>query len=820
MPTYQDKPYKDFVNESNLKHLNELPSNAMVVTDDGDKVDLNETKVLNQVEGEATAKDLTSDNSLLMQVGDKFKKFPSDIIAAAGLMTITDNPEYLVAWTDKNCVLLGGWKKDGSFEFSKGCPAPVMDAIKSVVQEAVDKIAADLSRKVNKEDGKSLINSYFAKGVSLVSNDEFLFAFVDASGILLLGVDRTGDLRFGHSIPQLARLFNGKVDKVIGKNLIDGMFADSVTFQRGNGFVFSLVDAENKVLLGLKENGDFYFGSGVPTPIRDFADKFLQYKETGKSLINSVFADGISFVSNDEFLFAFVDYENKVIVGLQKDGKIVGSLFADFVLKIIAEQISSFASIVYVDKKISDEKNRAETAEQNLDERINNIKPTIVEGGSNNPDNIFLTENEDGAITLNNTDKSLYGKGLYFVQPSDNLSEVVAGKNDTIFVIRFSMSLAGEAVKIGAGCVLKFEGGSIYNGTLEGDDTKILADSPFIGPDIVFNGTWDIPYITSNYIVDKTSDNFIRVLEGLLSSSRFNFLEIESDCVFSPTTENFVGLNIPSNTKVIVAGKITTAPNSLDHYYILNIKQGSENIEICGGGEIRGDANSHDYTTINNTHEWGHCIYAYGCKNVCIHNLKLYDAIGDGVAIRGSNVKMYNLTIQHCGRQGITLYDGCCYEVSNCIIDDIYRVAPMRAIDIEPNEGRSKNVVIQNVKSSGSFGIMAIHCDFLSVQNCSLTDCNSAIYAEDAADIIFNKIVFSSSTRRNVTEVTSDCKNVKLSNFTEGSAVQNEINVNNIILDDSNDYGLGLLTGTPLERSKKYENGSLYLFDGTEWKKL
>ena len=78
MPTYQDKPYKDFVNESNLKHLNELPSNAMVVTDDGDKVDLNETKVLNQVEGEATFSDLTSGNSLLMQVGNKLKKLPGD----------------------------------------------------------------------------------------------------------------------------------------------------------------------------------------------------------------------------------------------------------------------------------------------------------------------------------------------------------------------------------------------------------------------------------------------------------------------------------------------------------------------------------------------------------------------------------------------------------------------------------------------------------------------------------------------------------------------------------------------------------------------
>lgn len=105
------------------------------------------------------------------------------IVAGESLkfFVVTDNPEYLYAVTDKDGIFLFGIKKDGSVDWQKGLPSD---------------IKKELNQKVNTEVGKSLVNSIFADGVSVLPNDEFIHIVVDFLERLLLSVTTDGGFHF------------------------------------------------------------------------------------------------------------------------------------------------------------------------------------------------------------------------------------------------------------------------------------------------------------------------------------------------------------------------------------------------------------------------------------------------------------------------------------------------------------------------------------------------------------------------------------------------------------------------------------------------
>ena len=70
-------------------------------------------------------------------------------------------------------------------------------------------------------------------------------------------------------------------------------------------------------------------------------------------------------------------------------------------------------------------------------------------------------------------------------------SQVV--EENTIYEIRYNFDLDGASVTIPEGCILKFNGGSIANGTLVGQNTKIDAVPVTIFNNISFSGNWNVP---------------------------------------------------------------------------------------------------------------------------------------------------------------------------------------------------------------------------------------------------------------------------------------------------------------------------------------
>ena len=197
------------------------------------------------------------------------------VVLGSGFIYQVTNPEYIYAIVDSSNKFLFGIKNDGGIEWAVGVPLVVrrcvedaLGNIKEYTDEKLQEILASLADKVDKEAGKSLINSTFADGVSILENPEYLYAITDSSNNLLLGIRKDGDVVFGVGVPSYLKFYiknftADKVDKEPGKSIIDETFAAGVSIVQSPEYLNAIVDALNRVILGVKEDGSFVFKAPV-----------------------------------------------------------------------------------------------------------------------------------------------------------------------------------------------------------------------------------------------------------------------------------------------------------------------------------------------------------------------------------------------------------------------------------------------------------------------------------------------------------------------------------------------------------------------------
>ena len=77
------------------------------------------------------------------------------------------------------------------------------------------------------------------------------------------------------------------------------------------------------------------------------------------------------------------------------------------------------------------------------------------------------------------------------LQQNKTLHEQIRTTN-TIYEIRYSFNLGGAQVNLPSNCVLKFDGGNITNGILNGRQTKIESTPAHIFDNVSIIGSWDV----------------------------------------------------------------------------------------------------------------------------------------------------------------------------------------------------------------------------------------------------------------------------------------------------------------------------------------
>lgn len=79
------------------------------------------------------------------------------------------------------------------------------------------------------------------------------------------------------------------------------------------------------------------------------------------------------------------------------------------------------------------------------------------------------------------------------------ITQNMINETNTIYEIRYDFDLNGTEISIPNGCTLKFSGGSIKNGIINGNNTKIISEIETILYDIKIKGTWNINIAYSDW---------------------------------------------------------------------------------------------------------------------------------------------------------------------------------------------------------------------------------------------------------------------------------------------------------------------------------
>lgn len=153
--------------------------------------------------------------------------------------------------------------------------------------------------KVDKEEGKSLIEDEVKECFRVIENEEFIKAIVDAEDRVLFGIYRdTGKPYYPQN--------------------------DMYHISQSEEFLWVILDAANHPLLGIQQDGTCWAAKAQwlddIKAIKE-ALKTFQPKEDGKGLINLDVADSYFYISNDEYIIGVVDAESRILAGIKYDGK-------------------------------------------------------------------------------------------------------------------------------------------------------------------------------------------------------------------------------------------------------------------------------------------------------------------------------------------------------------------------------------------------------------------------------------------------------------------------------------------------------------------
>lgn len=321
-------------------------------------------------------------------------------------------------------------------------------------------------------------------------------------------------------------------------------------------------------------------------------------------------------------------------------------------------------------------------------------------------------------------------------------------KTNTAYILKHNFDLMGGTIVMPADCELVFDGGSLNNGTLVGNNTSIDYSGTIFN-NVGIKGNWNVSEIRSSMFGDAaTCCNRLRDVISLTNGNVENRVFIEPgdyNLEVNKYSDKLLALN--SHTTLVLDGTLHVSGGNYPRYGIIAIIDASD-VTIKGSGKIVGDKEIHIYTPevpdpeskrgLNSSHEYGHGIEVVRSEDISISGITITNCIGDGVFIEGDDgIICHNLVINHCRRQGIAVVDGKNIEIHDCNVFDIMGVNKAGfGIDIEPRGGQS----VANVKISKCYiyncngGISCAALTIGSLTNATIRDCRLASFARDTIE--------------------------------------------------------------------------------------
>lgn len=194
-----------------------------------------------------------------------------------------DNIEYIRAYVDSEGKFLWGIKVDGSIEWAKGIPYPIQNTLRKLEKMINDKSSAI---DVINATLEALTNTFVYQ-----DNEEFFNVITDSVGKVLFGIKSDGKPFFPNN--------------------------EMYHVESNQEFLAVWLDSVGHVLFGLRHDGSTFVSKS------DFKDDIVKIKYEIDNLNMSLndIRSILFFNDNEEFLYAVLDNDNKIIEGVRTNGK-------------------------------------------------------------------------------------------------------------------------------------------------------------------------------------------------------------------------------------------------------------------------------------------------------------------------------------------------------------------------------------------------------------------------------------------------------------------------------------------------------------------
>ena len=231
-----------------------------------------------------------------------------------------DSIELVYTILDKDNKLLFGIEKDGSIHIPKGIPEDVKAALLNKVdsEEGMSLIASDVAKAISYYEQNEFIYTI------LDSNNKVLFGIKkDGSVYTPKGIPEEVNI-------ELSNLENIKVDKEEGKTLINEKVEQSLLYEDSDEFIHTILDKDKKIVFGIRKDGSSYIPKGIPEDIKrvvgtyEDSEQYIYIIEDNEGrIIFGLDKDGKPFFPNRKMIEVKEDIEDRMSLLVDKDGKIL-----------------------------------------------------------------------------------------------------------------------------------------------------------------------------------------------------------------------------------------------------------------------------------------------------------------------------------------------------------------------------------------------------------------------------------------------------------------------------------------------------------------
>lgn len=263
------------------------------------------------------------------------------------------NEEFIFAKVDAEDKLLFGIQWDGTPVFGK------TSAVEDRLQSQVNLLADKIRNILGDDDTTSAIDT-------LKELKDF-FASIDNTQTLtsILANLNSVSTKLGEDIKNLQYT---KVDKEEGKSLIDNEVKECFRIIENEEFIYAVVDSEDRLLFGIyRDSGKPYF------PLNE-----MYHVE-----------------QNEEFFAVWLDAANHVLLGIRRDGEIIGEIHAVNALKQVISKLQS--DLASLQEKVG-------TIDTNLKELLD------VFSLQENPEYLAVEKDTDGRVL-----SATYNDGSHYI---------------------------------------------------------------------------------------------------------------------------------------------------------------------------------------------------------------------------------------------------------------------------------------------------------------------------------------------------------------------------------------------------------------------